>query len=47
MVLKGLRNVMRKDEVGTPLSREEFLANAPSHVGGMVRVPPVIKTSSS
>ncbi len=36
-------NVTRKDVPGNLLSRERFLANAPSHVGGMIRVPPVIK----
>jgi aspartyl-tRNA(Asn)/glutamyl-tRNA(Gln) amidotransferase subunit C len=34
---------MRHDEVGDLLSTEKFLANAPAHVGGMIRVPPVIK----
>lgn len=42
-VLGTLANVMRDDVVGELLSREEFLSNAPAHVGGMVRVPPVIK----
>ncbi len=42
-VLETLTNVMREDEVGETLSRDLFLANAPSHVGGMIRVPPVIK----
>lgn len=42
-VLETLSNVMREDEVGETLSRELFLANAPAHVGGMIRVPPVIK----
>lgn len=36
-------NVMRDDIVNDLLPREQFLANAPAHVGGMVRVPPVIK----
>lgn len=36
-------NEMRCDEVGELLPREQFLENAPAHVGGMVRVPPVIK----
>ena len=39
-------NVMREDVVEKTLSREEFLANAPSHVGGMIRVPPIIKFSN-
>lgn len=45
-VLEGLVNVMRDDIAGTPMSREEFLANAPSHVGGMIRVPPVLKSNN-
>ncbi len=44
-VLGTLMNVMREDGVGRLLPRELFLANAPSHVGGMIRVPPVIKSS--
>jgi aspartyl-tRNA(Asn)/glutamyl-tRNA(Gln) amidotransferase subunit C len=46
-VLATLSNVMREDEIGELLPRELFLANAPAHVGGMVRVPPVIKTANS
>jgi aspartyl-tRNA(Asn)/glutamyl-tRNA(Gln) amidotransferase subunit C len=42
-VLEGMVNVMREDEVGLTLPREKFLANAPSHTGGMIRVPPVFK----
>ena len=34
---------LRKDVVGEHLPREVFLANAPDQVGGMIRVPPVIK----
>jgi aspartyl-tRNA(Asn)/glutamyl-tRNA(Gln) amidotransferase subunit C len=44
-VLENMTNVMREDEVGEVLDREAFLANAPSHIGGMVRVPPVMKQS--
>jgi len=33
---------LRADETGETLDREEFLNNSPSHVGGMIRVPPVI-----
>lgn len=44
-VLEDMANVMREDVPGTPMPRDIFLANAPSHIGGMVRVPPVIKTS--
>lgn len=45
-VLEGMHNVMREDEVGELLPRELFLANAPAHIGGMIRVPPVIKFSN-
>ncbi len=42
-VHETLSNVMRDDIPEEPLSREAFLANAPAHVGGMIRVPPVFK----
>jgi len=42
-VLETLANVLREDVPGEILSRDAFLANASSHVGGMVRVPPVMK----
>ena len=42
-VLEEIVNVMREDEVGETLPREEFLKNAPDQVGGMIRVPPVFK----
>lgn len=46
-VLRGmLRNQMREDQVADLLPREQFLANAPDQIGGMVRVPPVLKPSS-
>lgn len=45
-VLETLSNVLREDAIGETLPREEFLANAPAHVGGMIRVPPVIKFSN-
>ena len=38
-----LNNQMRADEVGRLLSRDQFLSNAPDQIGGMIRVPPVIK----
>lgn len=41
-VLKDLVNVMREDEVRDTMPRELFLANAPEHTGGMIRVPLVI-----
>ncbi|MFS8563129.1 MAG: Asp-tRNA(Asn)/Glu-tRNA(Gln) amidotransferase subunit GatC [Rhabdochlamydiaceae bacterium] len=43
MVLDTLSNVLREDTPGNLLSREAFLANTPAHVGGMVKVPPVLK----
>lgn len=46
-ILETITNVMREDETGETLSRDTFLANAPSHVGGMVRVPPILKLSNS
>lgn len=42
-VIEGMANVMRNDVIGEVLNRESFLANAPAHIGGMIRVPPVIK----
>lgn len=42
-VLPDVANVMREDEVGETLPRQEFLKNAPDQIGGMIRVPPVIK----
>ena len=42
-VLADRCNVFRADEIAPCLDRDEFLKNAPEHIGGMVRVPPVIK----
>ena len=43
-VLNGmLKNILREDEVKQGLTREAFLANAPDQIGGMIRVPPIIK----
>ena len=39
-----LKNRMREDEVKDILSRELFLSNASDQIGGMIRVPPVMKT---
>lgn len=36
---------LRKDIIGETLKRELFLANAPSQIGGMIRVPTIIKQS--
>lgn len=43
-VLEEMANVTREDVPGESMPRELFLANAPSHVGGMIRVPPVLKS---
>ncbi|MGB7127680.1 MAG: Asp-tRNA(Asn)/Glu-tRNA(Gln) amidotransferase subunit GatC [Candidatus Rhabdochlamydia sp.] len=40
------KSVTRDDIVMDTLSREQFLENAPSHVGGMIRVPTVINFSN-
>lgn len=37
------RNRWREDIPETSLTREEFLANAPDQIAGMIRVPPVLK----
>jgi aspartyl-tRNA(Asn)/glutamyl-tRNA(Gln) amidotransferase subunit C len=42
-VHETISNVLREDVPEEPLAREQFLANAPAHTGGMVRVPPVLK----
>jgi aspartyl-tRNA(Asn)/glutamyl-tRNA(Gln) amidotransferase subunit C len=42
-VVGGIHNVFREDEVKPGLNRKTFLDNAPSQIGGMVRVPLVIK----
>ncbi len=42
-VLEDVSNVMREDTIGDTMPREIFLANAPSQIGGLIRVPTVIK----
>jgi len=44
-ILEDIGNVFREDIVGEILPRELFLANAPSQVGGMIKTPPVLKSS--
>lgn len=44
-VIEGMANVMRDDVIDEIMPREAFLSNAPSQIGGMIRVPPVIKSS--
>src|ERR1700733_6016424 len=40
-VLEDMFNVSREDIIGETMAREIFLENAPSQVGGLIRVPPV------
>lgn len=42
-VAESHSNALREDQTEATLSRETFLENSPSHVGGMIRVPTVIK----
>ena len=39
-------SVTREDIIMDALPREQFLENAPSHIGGMIRVPTVINFSN-
>lgn len=45
-VLEEIVNVMREDTIGDTLPRDKFLANAPAQIGGMIRVPTVIKQTN-
>ncbi|MCH9632558.1 MAG: Glutamyl-tRNA(Gln) amidotransferase subunit C [Chlamydiae bacterium] len=42
-VHKHHKHLLREDKVKDMLPRDEFLKNAPDHMGGMVKVPPIIK----
>lgn len=42
-VLADIYNVTREDVVGEILPREDFLSNAPAQIGGMIKVPTIIK----
>jgi aspartyl-tRNA(Asn)/glutamyl-tRNA(Gln) amidotransferase subunit C len=44
-ILETNENAWREDAIGPCLSREVFLSNTPSQVGGLVKVPTVIKQS--
>jgi aspartyl-tRNA(Asn)/glutamyl-tRNA(Gln) amidotransferase subunit C len=46
-LVETIANVLREDAIGELLPRETFLANSPSHVGGMIKVPPVMKPSQN
>ncbi len=39
-VVEDLSNYLREDLIGPTLSKEEFLANAPDKIGGMIKIPP-------
>ncbi len=41
-VLSDMVNVTRDDVVSEIMPREVFLKNAPSHTGGMIKVPKVL-----
>ncbi|MBA3603565.1 MAG: Asp-tRNA(Asn)/Glu-tRNA(Gln) amidotransferase subunit GatC [Parachlamydiaceae bacterium] len=43
-VLEEMCNVERDDVVGEVMPREVFLANAPDKIGGMIRVPSIMKS---
>lgn len=43
-VLENQTLDLRQDEIKPMLSKEAFLENAPSSVGGMIKVPQVLKS---
>jgi aspartyl-tRNA(Asn)/glutamyl-tRNA(Gln) amidotransferase subunit C len=42
---EGGKEGLRPDVPGETLSQDKFLSNAPDQIGGMIRVPPVLKGS--
>lgn len=43
-VLRSMaKQQLREDVVKDPMPREQFLANAPDQIAGMIRVPPILK----
>lgn len=42
-VIAGIKAPLREDEPQRLIPREDFLKGAPEHVGGMVKVPTIIK----
>ncbi|MEM7175282.1 MAG: Asp-tRNA(Asn)/Glu-tRNA(Gln) amidotransferase subunit GatC [Chlamydiota bacterium] len=42
-VCENAQSTLREDDAKEGLERTVFLDNSPSHVGGMIRVPTVIK----
>lgn len=45
-VIATLAKAMGEDEEGPLLNRKDFLDNAPEQVGGMIKVPPVLNSST-
>ncbi len=43
-IYDALQTPLRDDDPSPPLERKTFLDNSPSHISGMIRVPPVIKS---
>lgn len=41
-VIKDHKHLMREDQVKNLLPRDAFLKNAPDHLGGLIKVPPII-----
>jgi len=46
-ILETIHNMTREDQTCPTLPRETFLSNAPSHVGGMIKVPVILKMTNS
>jgi len=42
-VIHGMVNCFREDEIGETTPRDVFMSNAPDKIGGMIKVPTVIK----
>ena len=42
-VIKDHKHLMREDVVKGLLPRDAFLKNAPDHMGGLIKVPPIIQ----
>ena len=42
-VLESMVNCYREDKIGDTMPRENFMANAPDKIGGMIKVPTIIK----
>lgn len=42
-ISEEMGSITREDEPDQSLDRKTFLDNSPSHIGGMIRVPTVIK----